>query len=230
MHGSLRAHAGATCAPSSRLVTLNKEMKIDIHTHSSYSDGVNTPEEMVKYAKKIGLDGIAITDHDVIEGSIKALKYNSEDFMVIPGIEVSSEEGHILGLGITEIVERAIPAEEVVERIHELGGIAIAAHPYDRFRSGVGDLIYKLDFDAIEVVNGRTLSTTRDMAKIAENIKLPKVGGSDAHCLDEVGSVSILVDNDPIESILKGNVEIVADIKKLRILTGFLKRRIKGFL
>ncbi len=205
-------------------------MKIDIHTHSSYSDGVNTPGEMVRYAKKIGLDGIAITDHNVIDGAIKALKYNSEDFTVIPGIEVSSEEGHILGLGITELIERAIPAEEVVERIHELGGIAIAAHPYDRFRSGVGDLIYKIDFDAIEVVNGRTLSTTRDMRRIAKNIKLPKVGGSDAHCLDELGSVSIVVDNDPIESILKGNVEIVADVKKLRVLAGFLRRRVKGFL
>jgi len=205
-------------------------MKIDIHTHSSYSDGVNTPGEMVRYAKKIGLDGIAITDHNVIDGAIKALKYNSEDFTVIPGIEVSSEEGHILGLGITELIERAIPAEEVVERIHELGGIAIAAHPYDRFRSGVGDLIYKIDFDAIEVINGRTILTTRDMRKIAKNIKLPKVGGSDAHSLDELGSVSIVVDNDPIESILKGNVEIVADVKKLRVLAAFLKRRVKRFL
>jgi len=205
-------------------------MKIDIHTHSSYSDGANTPGEMVRYAKKIGLDGIAITDHNVIDGAIKALRYNSEDFTVIPGIEVSSKEGHILGLGITELIERTIPAEEVVERIHELGGIAIAAHPYDRFRSGVGDLIYKIDFDAIEVINGRTLLTTRDMRKIAKNIKLPKVGGSDAHSLDELGSVSIVVDNDPIESILKGNVEIVADVKKLRVLAGFLKRRVKGFL
>ena len=205
-------------------------MKIDIHTHSSYSDGANTPGEMVRYAKKIGLDGIAITDHNVIDGAIRALRYNSEDFTVIPGIEVSSKEGHILGLGITELIERAIPAEEVVERIHELGGIAIAAHPYDRFRSGVGDLIYKIDFDAIEVINGRTILTTRDMRKIAKNIKLPKVGGSDAHSLDELGSVSIVVDNDPIESILKGNVEIVADVKKLRVLAGFLKRRVKGFL
>jgi len=205
-------------------------MKIDIHTHSSYSDGANTPGEMVRYAKKIGLDGIAITDHNVIDGAIKALRYNSEDFTVIPGIEVSSKEGHILGLGITELIERTIPAEEVVERIHELGGIAIAAHPYDRFRSSVGDLIYKIDFDAIEVINGRTLLTTRDMTKIAKNIKLPKVGGSDAHSLDELGSVSIVVDNDPIESILKGNVEIVADVKKLRVLAGFLKRRVKGFL
>ncbi|RLI90924.1 MAG: metal-dependent phosphoesterase [Candidatus Altiarchaeales archaeon] len=205
-------------------------MKIDIHTHSSYSDGANTPGEMVRYAKKIGLDGIAITDHNVIDGAIKALRYNSENFTVIPGIEVSSKEGHILGLGITELIERAIPAEEVVERIHELGGIAIAAHPYDRFRSGVGDLLYKIDFDAVEVINGRTLLTTRDMTKIAKNIKLPKVGGSDAHSLDELGSVSIVVDNDPIESILKGNVEIVADVKKLRVLAGFLKRRIRGFL
>lgn len=221
---------GATYAPFSRLVTLNKKMKIDIHTHSSYSDGVNTPEEMVNHAKKIGLDGIAITDHNVIEGSIKALKYNSENFTVIPGIEISSIEGHILALGITELIERAIPAEEVIEKIHELGGIAIAAHPYDRLRSGVGDLIHKLDFDAIETVNGHTLLNTWGMVSISEDVGLPMVGGSDAHCLDEVGCVSIVVGNDPIESILKGEVEIVTNINRPRVLMNYLRRKATGFL
>ncbi len=205
-------------------------MKLDIHVHTCYSDGVNTPEEVVRYAKRIGLDGVAFTDHNVVEGSVKALRYNSGDFIVIPGLEVSSEEGHILALNVTESIERAIPAEEVVERIHELGGVAIAAHPYDRLRSGVGDLIYKLKFDAIEVVNGRTLLTARDMRKIADEIRLPKVGGSDAHCLDELGTVSILVDDDPIESILKGNVEVINNTRKSRILLNYLKRRMVGFL
>lgn len=205
-------------------------MKLDIHVHTCYSDGVNTPEEVVRYAKRIGLDGVAFTDHNVVEGSVKALRYNSGDFIVIPGLEVSSEEGHILALNVMESIERAIPAEEVVERIHELGGVAIAAHPYDRLRSGVGDLIYKLKFDAIEVVNGRTLLTARDMKKIADEIRLPKVGGSDAHCLDELGTVSILVDDDPIESILKGNVEVINNTRKSRILLNYLKRRMVGFL
>jgi predicted metal-dependent phosphoesterase TrpH len=211
-------------------IKFDNEMKIDIHTHSLYSDGVNTPGEMVRHAKKIGLEGIAITDHNLVEGSLKALEYNSEEFTVIPGVEVSSSEGHILALGVTEEIESSIPAGEVVDRIHELGGIAIAAHPYDRLRSGVGDLVYKLDFDAMEVVNGRTLLTVGDMIEIAKKVKLSKVGGSDAHCLDELGCVSIVVDDDPIESILKGDVEIVADLNRLRILRNYLSRRLQGFL
>ncbi len=188
-------------------------MKLDIHIHSCYSDGVNTPKEIVKQAKKIGLDGIAITDHDEIKGSIAASKYNSGDFIVIPGVEISAKEGHINCLGATPVMEQYLPSEEVIERIHEGGGIAIAVHPYDRFRMGVGDLVYKLKFDAIETHNGHTLASTRDMKQVAKEIKLPQVGGSDAHCLGEIGNICVEVDNDPIESILKGNIKIVTKTK-----------------
>jgi predicted metal-dependent phosphoesterase TrpH len=206
------------------------KMKIDIHTHSSYSDGLNTPEELIRHAKKIGLDGIAITDHNEIGGSVKALEYDSDEFMVIPGIEISADDGHILALNITEHVDRSLTAEETLDRVHELGGIAIAAHPYDRLRSGVGDLIYELNFDAVETVNGHTLSSAKDTGKIADELRMPKVGGSDAHCLDELGCVSIIVDNDPIESILGGDVEIVVDVEKLKLLVNLLRKNICRFL
>ncbi len=205
-------------------------MRLDIHTHSRYSDGLNTPKEMVNHAKAIGLDGISITDHNEIRGSLKAMEFNSENFTVIPGIEVSSADGHILALGVTEIIEKGMSAEETIEKIHALGGIAIAVHPYDILRHGVGDLLYKLKFDAIEVYNGRTLSNRKNPERVADELKIPKTGGSDAHSLDELGVVSIIVEDDPIESILKGDIEIIVNSNKLRILLNYLRRKMTGFI
>ncbi|MBM3309054.1 MAG: PHP domain-containing protein [Candidatus Altiarchaeales archaeon] len=183
-------------------------MRLDIHVHSNYSDGIPTPEEIVEYCKSIGLNGVAITDHDCIEGSLQACKLASKDFTVIPGVEISAKEGHILALGIRELIEEDLSAEETVRRIHELGGIAIAAHPYDRYRRGVGDLILKIPFDAVEVLNGHTFTNTKNPEKIALQAKLPKVGGTDAHALGEIGNVSIVVEGNPLEAIKKGQVEI----------------------
>lgn len=200
-------------------------MKVDIHIHSRYSDGANTPREIVEYAKGIGLDGVAITDHNTMRGSIEALRYESESFRIIPGMEVSSLEGHILCLGVTELIARDIPAEEVIERAHELGGIAIAAHPFDRFRSGVGDLVFNLNFDAVELYNGHTLASTRDIEGVRSEIKIPVVGGSDAHRLEDVGLVYIETGDDPIESIKKGEVEVFANIDRSRIVKGYLRHK-----
>ncbi|RLI90932.1 MAG: metal-dependent phosphoesterase [Candidatus Altiarchaeales archaeon] len=205
-------------------------MKFDIHIHSRFSDGRNTPREIVRYAKKIGLDGIAITDHDEIEGSLRAMKYNSDNFTVIPGIEVSAIEGHILCLGITEKIESKIPAREVIERTHELGGIAIAAHPYDLIRRGVGDLIFSLNFDAAELYNGRTLITRNRPSDVMRNLNIPVVGGSDAHSIEEIATITMILDNDPLESIRRGDVEIVINDKKLNLIKSYILRRFKNFL
>jgi hypothetical protein len=184
-------------------------MRLDIHVHSRFSDGVPTPEEIVEHCRKIGLNGVAITDHDAIEGSLEAMKYASADFIVIPGMEVSSKEGHILALGIKKQVESGLPAKETVERIHDLGGIAIAAHPYDSYRWGVGDLIMTAGFDAVEVVNGHTFGNTKNPREMALKANLPMVGGTDAHSLAEIGNVSITTDKtDILDAIKKGEVEI----------------------
>ena len=116
-------------------------MRLDIHVHSSYSnDGSQSPEEILKHAKNIGLAGIAITDHNEISGSLKLWKDNRDirDFIIIPGLEVSSSEGHILALGIKETIPRELTPGETIQKIEDLGGVAIASHPY-RFWSGLGE-------------------------------------------------------------------------------------------
>jgi predicted metal-dependent phosphoesterase TrpH len=183
-------------------------LRLDIHVHSNYSDGVPTPEEIVQYCRNVGLDGVAITDHDTIEGSLQACRLASKDFIVIPGVEISAKEGHILALGINKLVERDLSALETVNRIHQLGGIAIAAHPYDRYRRGVGDLILTVPFDAVEVLNGHTFTNSKNPERMAWQAGLPVVGGTDAHSLGEIGNVSIVVEGNPLEAIKKGEVEI----------------------
>jgi hypothetical protein len=191
---------------------------------------VNSPEEIVNYAKKIGLSGIAITDHNEIKGSLESLKFQTKNFSIIPGIEISSKDGHILALGIKEIIERDLSAKETVERIHELGGLAIATHPYDFFRGGVGDLIFKIKFDAIEVENGHSLHSYKNILQIAKEIGTSIIGGSDAHCLDEIGGVVIKVSEkykNPMDAIRNSDVEVISRRSKVRILKNYLKYKYK---
>ncbi|MBN2252034.1 MAG: CehA/McbA family metallohydrolase [Candidatus Altiarchaeota archaeon] len=201
-------------------------MLFDIHVHSLYSDGAASPEEIMEHAQKLGLRGVAITDHNEVAGALKALKKAPRDFSVIPGIEVSSIEGHILGLGVTELIPRRLSAEETIERIHDAGGIAVAAHPFDRLRQGVGELIYELPFDAVEVFNGHTMLGSRSPEKIMDGLKLPVTGGSDAHLLSELGSVVMDLEGDPLEAIRAGNSQITVNISKPRILFNHIKRKL----
>ena len=201
-------------------------MLFDLHVHSVYSDGANTPKEIIKYAQSIGLNGIAITDHNEVAGAREALKVCPEGFKIIPGIEVSSLSGHILGLGIAEKIPIGLSAEETIARIHAAGGIAIAAHPFDRLRQGVGDSIYKLDYDAVEVYNGHTIMMSRSVDEIMNGLRLPVTGGSDAHMLSELGSVVMELLGDPIEAIASGEGKISVNISKTKILLNHFKRRL----
>lgn len=100
-------------------------MKCDLHIHSFYSfnDGVNSPKDIIKQAIKVGLDSIAITDHDTMNGFFKAKNYAKKlDFDLVPGIEISSREGHILGIFIEEEIPKNISAKETIEMIHTQGG------------------------------------------------------------------------------------------------------------
>jgi len=142
------------------------------------------------------LDGIAITDHNSIAGHPEAKKLSKGGFLVIPGVEVASADGHIVGLGVRELIPRNLPAKETVERIREQGGVAIAAHPFALGRRT--GLVYKAKFDAIEVLNSRAFFLSNPLARrFAERNKIPMVAGSDAHRRDEIGLAYTTVDCEP---------------------------------
>ena len=194
-------------------------MKIDCHCHTIYSkhflwgfDSLNKPRDLVKTAIKKGMDGIAVTDHDTVRGSIvtkKAAK-SFKDFLVITGSEIKTSQGEIQGLGITKNVPKGLSIDETVEKIHDLGGIAVAVHPFGSyiFRKGVEFSARKAD--AIEVFNAANLfKSSNDKARVlARRYKKPMTAGSDAHNLREVGNAGIICNGDPLKAIMKKNVKI----------------------
>lgn len=192
-------------------------LKIDLHVHTCYSyDATSSLREVIVCAKKSGLDGIAITDHDTLKGAKRALKLARRmEFKVIPGIEVTTLQGHVLGLNITTSIPQDLSLVEAVEKIHEAEGIAIAAHPIVFIKSHIKQRIASAaNFDGVEVINSSAfpffLSTLLSRA-LAERLDLPQTAGSDAHHASEIGTAYTLVKADSdieeiIEAIRKGAV------------------------
>lgn len=115
--------------------------------------------------------------------------------LVISGIEISSLGGHIIGLNIQDVVPKNLTVEETIERIHSLGGLAIACHPKAFFKASLGRGANK-NFDAVEVVNASALPfkrSTRQALEMAKKLGAPQVGGSDAHYAPEIGLAYTLV-------------------------------------
>lgn len=182
------------------------EIKLDLHVHTCYShDGLITPEELVKYTCRAGLDGVAVTDHNRVDGALKLAK--KLDLLIIPGIEVSSADGHIIGLNVLEPIPSGLSIEETIEKIHELGGIAIACHPYSLVKSILKKISLSSKLDAIEVINASAFPFNRSVnyaRQLAINLKLPQVAGSDAHYAPEIGTAYTLINSERnSEDILK---------------------------
>ena len=188
-------------------------LKIDLHVHTIHSrDSFITAKNLAYFAKKRGLDGVAITDHDAVKG-FRDFK-RKLDLFLIPGVEVSSGEGHVLGLGLDRVVERGLSFVETIELIHEAGGLAVVAHPTAFFK-GISENRLVGGFDAMEVVNASAVPfrySVRKNRRLATSLDLPQVGGSDAHYGPEVGLGYTLVDaernvEDVLKAIRKGKVE-----------------------
>jgi len=186
------------------------QIKADLHVHTTYSkDSVITPKDLFKYAKKRGLNAVAVTDHNFLDGSYKIAKENP-DFLVIPGMEVSSADGHIVALNVKELIPRGLSATETVERIHNAGGVAIACHPYASFKGCLRECVTS-SFDAIETINARAIPFKRSVKLAEEKAKslgLPRVGGTDAHYGPQIGYgyTVIEAETSTVESVLNAVV------------------------
>lgn len=163
-------------------------IRADLHVHTTYSkDSLITPKDLVYYAKKRGLNAVAVTDHNQLEGAYKIAK--ETDFLIIPGMEISSSDGHIVALNVHELIPRGYSAVETVERIHRAGGVAIACHPYVLFKGCLKEKVCAT-FDAIEVINARAIPFNRSVRRAqetADRLKLARVAGTDAHYGPQIG-------------------------------------------
>ena len=160
-------------------------MIIDPHIHSTYSgDSTASVKDIIKHSRKIGLDAIAIADHNSLKGSEVALKNygKMDDLVIIPAMEVSTSKGHIVALGISEEIPKGISPEETVDLIRIQGGIAVAAHPFVTYREGLFTQVKYVDVDAMETLNSRyILDIQIGELKNGHRKKIPQIGASDAH-------------------------------------------------
>jgi predicted metal-dependent phosphoesterase TrpH len=188
----------------------NNFFAYDLHIHSSYSrDCLMKIPTILKVARKKGINGIAITDHNTIRGSIEAQKIaKGKGLNIVNGAEFETEKGHIIGLFITEEINEH-DAIAILDMIREQGGIAILAHPFQKMSTIDKELIKKVH--GIEVWNSRT-SPAKNVKSylMAHNFKLAKVAGSDAHMYFEIGRAITVTKNEDIKrSILKCETSVV---------------------
>jgi len=182
-------------------------MKADIHIHTNYSkDGISSIKEMVLAAKKKGMDAIAITDHNSIEGWPEAIRISQElNFPIILGDEINSKQGDIIGLFLKKKIEgKKKEARFVMEEIKKQGGIVIIPHPFHGAIGFKGDINEYLDLiDGIEVINGRRPFKQPDITAYDFAIKhnLAMTGGTDAHCYQAVGDAYTECDAKNIEEL-----------------------------
>jgi len=194
-------------------------MKFDLHIHTKYSEDCKVkPEKIVEVAKKNGLNGIAITDHDNIKGwnhMIEAAK--KFGLMLVLGEEVKIKDNNgnyeILGLFLDDQIKPGT-FDEIVEQIKEQDGIACLPHPFDPFKVKFNDrdfLAKKLD--AVEIFNARVLRPiyNEKAFDFAKKHDLGMTAGSDAHTEQEVGRGYLIADVNDLESlkkaILRGDIE-----------------------
>jgi len=186
------------------------KLKIDLHVHTTGSkDSFIDPERLPIIIKNKGLDGVAITNHDA------PADFSSSEVVIIPGTEVTTREGHILALGVSDPIERRRSADETIRLIHDIGGVAVVPHPFDPVSPCVNPSKLNSRPDAIEVINSDALFfglNTKYAMRAARRLGLPMVAGSDSHIPETVGDAYTLIDSpshdvgDLLNAIRAGSV------------------------
>ncbi len=176
----------------------NLKLKIDLHVHTCYScDATTTLRDVVVYSKKRGLNGIAITDHNTLDGALKLAQ--KKELIVIPGVEIDTLQGHIIALNTTTPIPPKLSPHETIQRIHEAGGIAVAPHLTAITKAGLRRQPIS-NFDAIEVINSMAFPfffSSHLSRKLAIRYSLPQTAGSDSHLPQAIGRAYTIIDADP---------------------------------
>jgi predicted metal-dependent phosphoesterase TrpH len=180
---------------------------IDPHIHTNSSpDSSITSNQLLDGMLTSGINAIAVTDHDTMEG-YRRLKNNQafSRFLIIPGIEVTTDVGDIIILGLEE-PPISKNAGQLIDLAHSSGGVVVAPHPFDGSRVSLGEKCGMLKVDLIETFNGKCRGDSNRQAKgFSAALGLPGIGGSDAHERGQIGTVvNILECERSLEAVLKG--------------------------
>lgn len=197
-------------------------MIIDLHIHTYHSsDSLMKPDKIVKTAKSVGLTGIAVSDHNTIQGGLECKRVNKDDnFLVIVGAEISTEVGDIIGLFLhKEILSRKFA--DVVEEIQSQSGLVLLSHPFK------GHKLDEIDFNKIDLIEGYNSRLhpreNQKAIELAEGKNIPIVAGSDAHFYSEIGNCRTIYRSKnllhPIKTVYRRNIfytEIVSQFLKAK--------------
>ena len=195
-------------------------MKFDLHIHSKYSyDSFLSPERIIKIAKKRGLDGVAVTDHNTIKGGVETTKINKGDnFIVIVGSEIKTEYGDVIGMFLNEEIKSQI-FMQVVSEIKGQDGLVVLAHP---FRKGITFPTDSLKYvDLIEGFNARSPKRLNARAlELARKFNKPMTAGGDAHLGFEIGGGRTIVNSGVKEALKNGETEIEGEESNYYLVHG----------
>lgn len=186
----------------------------DLHLHSVYSrDGTADIETILRQANKRGLDIIAITDHNSMNGVPEALTLMKKyDLQVIPGIEISTAEGHLLAYEITHPIPPRMPLKDTVLRIHELGGFCTIPHPMSLGADAIRGKVLKQSLShpkvaqtilAIESINGGVFRRNQHAKGLVDEFELASVGNSDSHNILSIGRAVTQFEGNRVQDLKK---------------------------
>jgi predicted metal-dependent phosphoesterase TrpH len=174
-------------------------LKLEFHCHTNASkDSLTRPEDLVKAARKKGLDRLVITDHNSIAGAVAAQRLDPE--LVIVGEEIMTTRGEILAAYVTEEIPAGLTPLETIRILREQGAFISVSHPFDAWRKGGWKEMDLLEIiphvDAIEIFNSRCMDPRFNQRAMtfAEKHNLPGTVGSDAHAIFEVGKSVVWLD------------------------------------
>ncbi len=183
--------------------------RLDLHVHSEHSpDSKMRLEAIVGQLGRAGLSGFALTDHNSVRGhaELHELQRRNPAYLFVPGVEVSTAEGHLLAYGVASPPPPHRPISDTIDWVRANGGEAVLAHPFRRSH-GVGRRVAEtVDVRAIEVRNGHNSELANAWAEfVASERGLGHTGGSDAHAPRDVGRASTLVREtaDSVDDLLE---------------------------
>lgn len=178
--------------------------RFDLHVHSRHSkDARGSVLDLAEAAAAKGLHGFCITDHDTVRGHDEiADAMQATGLLILPGIEVTSAEGHVLAIGCRHPIPKGLGAAETAAFIDQHDGVAVAAHPL-RFLSGIGPTALQRHADAgalraVEGINARERRIVgENMMRRASELGLACTGGSDAHWIKDIGNAYTTFEGRP---------------------------------
>ena len=209
-------------------------MKVSFHNHTKYSwDCLTSLSELERSCVRTGIRVLIITDHNEIDGALRAAQ-RFEHIKIIVGEEITTAEGEIVGIFLTDRIAPGLSLKETLAEIHRQGGLAAAVHPFDRLRKHVISeealLAHVEDIDIVEHFNSRTVfRQDNDKARVfAERNEKPMIAGNDAHTVWEIGlSVMDMSDFSDAESFLQNLKQAECTCKRAPLSVHLITKIVK---